>query len=354
MKTIVLNPSLEPVPSNEHRRGNPEQLMQTIMNKVGGPECGHNGPKKLMPVIGFSGEPYLWTKSFLNMTSTAYSQHYGLVIAPHDMWYIVLTEIATFIKGNTEAMRHFFTNSTEKQELLVETADPYVLPMKAILEQLKQRCPININLMLPVCSTDTPDTEFAYATAVADGVQQYYDYGMFCCGLPQVKILGTPADWKNLYKHASELSATFADGKAPGQLTIYLARVAALFMKIAYSIEVATEQDAQEFWQDLFRQKNVGSGGDLIVNGWIVDLFINNKKDQLIKSFPHTISVVPYRNHTTGKDYKLMLGSFKGHLYADNFLAAQFDYCVAEVVDKEPKPGSLDAAIAMAYSMMQE
>jgi hypothetical protein len=56
---------------------------------------------------------------WLGMVADCYSRHEKLQVQPHDLWFIVLTELAVEVNENSDKYRALFTNSAEKQTILV-------------------------------------------------------------------------------------------------------------------------------------------------------------------------------------------------------------------------------------------
>lgn len=268
-----------------------------------------------------------FTKGFMDMASEAYSYHYGLTVEPHNLWYIVLTQLCEMIHARPEDYRDLFTKSESKPLILVQQDHPTDININALIAELKPYIPADANLFLPELSTHTDKSRIACAAAFADAMTVYYDYGMFCCGIPRVKLTGTVEDWTLLQDNAMKLRSMFADNKN-FKAANYLERVASVMSRI-----VATfyrDDQNLEFWQDIFTQKNVGSGGDKIVDGWLAELYGKTKRGDMLRSFHNTLSYLPYKNVSTGEDFIMVHGA----LYADttdDIITAQYDHATFQL-----------------------
>lgn len=331
---ITLNDTLSPPKPWEPiapSTWNPDPVRQFAENvgRTGNPETG----KQLDLLHQMRGEiPHFYTKGYMHLLSQAYSQHYAIEIAPHDVWYIVLTQLAELVKNSPDKYRSLFTTSADKKMLVCEQAyGSTEIDLDQLLVLLKANIPMDSAVFLPELSTNTPESYHAQVAAFADGMSVYYSYGMMCCGLPSIHIKGTPIDWLKLVEHTVEILKAFhtIDPKAKE----YLTRVHGLLLQMGNAFLV---QD-KEFWAGIFTQKNVGSGGQIDVNGWFKDLFLDPKnKGDLSGHFNSAISKVPVKNLDTGREFVMMFGAFKGIILPENVLQAQYGHITFESVPKRP------------------
>src|ERR1700733_9238119 len=73
-------------------------------------------------------------QSFLYGLSTTYSLHRKISFGPHDLWYVILTEIARLVNASPDKYRHLFTKSPEKIDIKVFSTDPSILPLETVAE----------------------------------------------------------------------------------------------------------------------------------------------------------------------------------------------------------------------------
>lgn len=276
-----------------------------------------------------NGEDDVYQRGLMDIASRAYSRHYGLEIGPHNIWYVVLTQLAEQINANAEACRHLFTASAEKQTILVEQDHPTDINVLALIEKVKASVPMDTTLLLPELSTHTVESQIACAAALADALRQYYDYGMFCCGIPRIRLTGTAEDWQLLHTNVSVLNSTFGAIPRMRKTATYLERVNEVLANIISSFY--TNDQNVEFWTNIFTQKNVGSGGDLLVNGWLTDLYVNGKPGDMIKVFHDTISILPYTNVSTKESFVMMHGAFRVNATEGEILQAQYDHATFKI-----------------------
>jgi hypothetical protein len=77
--------------------------------------------------------------------------------------------------------------------------------------------------------------------------------------------------------------------------------------------------DMEDFWRDIYTHKNVGSGQQLDISGWIKDLYMGNRGKRL-ENFLTSVAIVPYKNLDTGKEFKGVYGGFQRLVTEDRFI----------------------------------
>lgn len=260
-------------------------------------------------------------KGFLSHLSKAYSRHYKIAVNPQDFWFIVVCEIAAIVAEKPDAYRSIFTNAEDKQTILVPSGS-HILPVDLVIEQLNTLIPNGAaKHFLPKFSTATADSDYAIACALLHTVKHYYNYSMFCCGLPAVKVNGTREDWDHFAFKLTQLRGVFNDTP----VVQYLQRVHELITELTYA---TFEGDAKAFWESIFAKQNIGSGGQAILSGWISRLY-TSRKDTKVENFEKSLAIVPYDNVTTGDKYLMIVGGFFAVPDADGFYVTTYPKVVA-------------------------
>jgi hypothetical protein len=332
---IILDDSLEPLEPHEWQaRRNVEKTMYAL--EANAAKATNTSRSKMIGVRSPKTASLLSPRGFLNTLSTAYDRHYSIVLHPHDLWYIVLTQMAEEIKDNAYEYRELFTSTEEKQMITVAQDHPTDINVAELIAQLKMRVPggpETVELFLPELTTITPEARLAHAAAFVSTVSQYYDYGMFCCGIPSIDLRGSKYDWKLLAGNCEELIGFFSGIKRAKVLTKYLGKVKKIFELILQTYTHDPEL-SKDFWKDIYRQKNVGSGGDLSVNGWIKEFYIKGD-NSLLKSFHDTMSAFTYVNLSTKEKFVMVHGAFGANFVADHTLEAAYDHVTYQLLDEE-------------------
>ena len=320
---IELDPSLELSPKG----ATPEQHAALVQRASGASEYvkdpanpwsrGEVVPKPVVRVC-VPEHAAAYHLNYIEYLDTCWAQHYGVVVAPHTLWNIVLTELAKHIKGNAEHYRSKFTQASEgKIEISIPTGDPELINVHALVNILHAICPTSPDLLLPKLSTATTMSELAHAAAFLDAVSPFYNYSMYLCGLSKVRLDGTPEDWQTMASCLQGLEDVL------DLATDYLQEVRERVLGIALNF---TAPDP-EFWKEMFSLEKCGSGSQYLVRGWIYELFMGSIQFPQTCNFPSQVSKVEYRNLSTEKDYALFHGLFSSQENA-GFLVPQFSYII--------------------------
>lgn len=283
--------------------------------------------------------------NYLELMSNAYSAHRKIEIAPHDLWFIVLSELAAVIKNNKEQVRHLFTTSTEKKTIQVYTNDVTKIDLTQVVDQLRALVPTDINLFVPEFSTHTPESRLACYAGLCDAMKVYYNYMTYCCGLPELRITGTKEDWLLFHECLEELSKDKLLGIVPG-VKQWLYTVQTIVIEFIH-VTGGRPPDLS-FWQDVFSKKNVGSGGDFVISGWITKLFMYKPDMFKLENFSAALATVPYKNVDTGREFTAVYGALKGIRTEDGFMKAGYAGLVFEIVPAIPRePLPLGATVSV-------
>ena len=249
--------------------------------------------------------------SFLYTLSNAYSHHQSVSFAPHDLWYVLLTEIARMVEKTPEEFRSIYTKSPEKIEILVPTNDPTYLPLDLIISELTRLVPVDISLFIPEFSTHTDNSRVACMAAFADAAKSFYSYMTFCCGIKSLEVRGTVNDWKMFKYNLGEIKKLFESAKPARSIGTsigtWLTKVEDRIQNIIDSLNGGDT----EFYRDIFSTTRVGSGGELNVNGWFgSEFFRESGSNPKITNYPNTWSLVPFKNVDTGRTFTDAFGCF--------------------------------------------
>lgn len=274
--------------------------------------------------------PYsnLINSGLVGLLSEAYSNHRKVAIAPQDVWMLLISEIAIEVNAHAVTYRELFTDSDEKQELSVPSGSMTDMPMHVLSNMLSKCVNFDAELLFPVFSTSTHMSDEMTHALFCDMASPYYDYSMFCCGIPEIKLMGTWDDWEHLYFNWQSLNAVFTSANA--NLTEYFARVDHVLKQILFTFSA---DDANVgFWENIFTQKNVGSGGELAINGWIADLFMKLHSFKKISNFTTTQAIVKYSQSQTNREFAAVYGGFNYETHDDGFIQLMYSKHVFEKV----------------------
>ncbi|PSB54975.1 DUF4419 domain-containing protein [Chamaesiphon polymorphus] len=198
----------------------------------------------------------------------AFSEHRPLVLTPDIIWLTIAQGVAQHINNNAEELRANFVSHQGKDKLVAEIDILPTLPTQwaEIIEQwtllLRERVGADVyRLMECNFSTTTSITHIASHVVMMDAFQQYFDYVVLCvCGIPEISLLGTVADWQSIYDRVASLSRY--------NLGWWTARLLPICQEF---INTAAGKPDRDFWQCIYKPQAVYAVD--YMTGWLTDLF---------------------------------------------------------------------------------
>lgn len=290
------------------------------------------GKKKFEHVQGII-ESKLRNHNFIGLLSKAYSEHLKIAISPYDIWIVLLSELSKEVATNPDTYRNLFTDSKEKKEITVLSASLVEMPVDSLVEHLHHLVKFDSSIMFPTFSFNDEKAVETINAIFCDMASPFYDYSMFCCGIPAIKLLGTREDWEKIQLHwDSKIKSLFVNVNP--SIEKYFDRVAVIIGNIINSYEL----DFSDWWKDIYTQKNIGSGGELEVNGWIKLLFLKQHKYEVkLENFTNTYGIVQYKQLDTDKNYVAVYGGFDYEKDEDGFVRLVYDKIIYEKLPEQSK-----------------
>lgn len=271
--------------------------------------------EKLAPFV-------LKNAGLIGLISECYSLHGKLAIAPQDVWNQLVAEVRTLVANNPSVFAPLFTDTPGNKQVILLPADAGdVLDIRAFSSELSQRIKFDSKVLFPEFSEpDNNAIEYNIALFM-DMASSFYEYSTFCCGIPEIKILGTHEDWNTLIDHWQVLSGIIAQYINLGE---YTTRVANVLLTFRYA-------DKVENWENIFTQSRYGSGGDLKIDGWITNLFYVQHPSKLIKNFVNTEAQVFHKNVSTKKKFETRFGAYRFAVCDEGFHRLAYSSKMREV-----------------------
>lgn len=171
--------------------------------------CGSNAKYDLVQT---------WSKSpmhaFLGTLHAAFDKHYPVAITPDDIWLCISQGLAMHINANPEKYRKQFVAHEDKMLLRHDNyyrkGDPttdWTQSFSWFSEKIKDQIGKKHNLIVANFSTTGMIEKAASEIVLMEAMQNYFDYReRTLCGIPEVTLLGTEDDWKNIRARAQALS----------------------------------------------------------------------------------------------------------------------------------------------------
>lgn len=249
-------------------------------------------------------------KNYLNYLGICWNKHYGVVISPTIIWNMVLSNLAFEVNEKPETYQKYFTESDEKQDIIVNQGGNLINP-EMLIKALEGKIPSKmLEYIFPIFSTNTEMSNIANYTAFLDMVSPYYNYGMLLCGIPKIKILGTNQDWTSLMFILEKIRTIIPEFQE------YL-------LTVANRVNLIINQTCN--FSEIFSLDRCGSGSQVMVSGWITELFIVQPVVPYPENFVSCISKIDYVNYNEGgKEYRLYAGLFTSE-FEEGYLVPAFN-----------------------------
>jgi hypothetical protein len=200
----------------------------------------------------------------------AFKDHRRLVLSPDIVWMLLAQGFAQHVNANAEDLRPQFVShvgrlalSVRRDDLVKGSAEnPWAEVVNELSAQIRDHIgPGTHTLLEPTFSTTRATDRAAAQIVLLDAMQSYFEYEvMTLCGIPEVVLEGTPADWQSIAERAQAF-ARFGLEWWTEPLTMILEEFVA----------ASRGRVRARFWQSLYKADSV-SGGPY-VSGWLMALF---------------------------------------------------------------------------------
>ena len=201
----------------------------------------------------------------------AYQDHRPLVLSPDMFWLLVAQGLAVHVNNHPDEFRERFRVGPEQQEIEIRKDDllkgspdnAWEDVFEEFCEQITDRIGgDNYAHIVATFSTTGLVERAANAIVLMDTVQSYFEYSLRTrCGIPQVVLEGTAADWERLRDKTESLGRTYT-------LTWWTDRLLPVLDRVACN---AGGREDAALWESIYKQ--VDASGGPYLSGWITDFF---------------------------------------------------------------------------------
>lgn len=147
---------------------------------------------------------------------TAFDKHYSLVLSPDIIWLLISQGISTYINENAEKLRDRLVDFEGQMTLRIDYMGEDLLEHGENLEWIIQAFSDSIDsnmksqfsdLMVGNFSTTGPVERVTSQITMMESVKKYFAFEAHLtgCGIPNITLLGTPDDWKEIRSRISRL-----------------------------------------------------------------------------------------------------------------------------------------------------
>jgi hypothetical protein len=216
--------------------------------------------------------------SFFNGMYSAYAEHRPFTLSPDMMWLLICQGFSNHVNANSEKLRSLFVDFSGKTSLVVRndkiSLDDPNSPWQDVFPEFDKQIaeytgPEITNALTANFSTTTPTTKIASQITTLAAFKSYFEYIviMIGCGIPQVTLEGTPADWQKVLDKTQTLRKY--------ELAWWVDAITPVLKNI-----VAASKGKKDpvFWQTMFKYHTVNRYmARTTMDGWIVKFFPYDK-----------------------------------------------------------------------------
>jgi hypothetical protein len=368
-KTVLIN-DLEPVKQKYEQSKIPKDVKQFWSNLLNGYTYDKTQLQYKLQYIKSNGVPNQDSSNpFLQAFMNAYNSHEDIILSPDDIWTVIILNFTKYVNDNAEKLRKVFVDHEGKKKLTItEPIGKDENDWTDFFDQMTDKIKANVNgsivstIVSDFSTTGQVESLVNYA-CIMDTFKQYFSYGLCipCCGIRNVKFMGTLEDWQNLRKKTENLAvfldptfkfestttktSFFSDwmlfwkSKKQGpsnnltsseviekksisnQFTKYIENLLPVLDKFTDTYNNKVDKD---FWNKIMNLEHgrLGSGSCTYISGWILNFFLDfagTKQDQGDIELNTVKIPVEVQNHNTGKQKICnVVAGFCGVEYIDN------------------------------------
>lgn len=210
----------------------------------------------------------------------AYADHRPVTISPDMMWLLIAQGFSRYVNAHPEEMRGRLVTHEGKLTLIVRTNNSLLsgnVDWDTVFNSFSSEISHNTagevaEIMTADFTTTTTAERIASQVTLMDAVKSYFDYMMIymSCGIPNVTLTGTPADWKRLKEKTRQLGM------------LGLEDWTSSLMPILEQFErTAKGKPSQSFWKNMVKRNRVDAlrGGGCSsekpteLDGWFLKFF---------------------------------------------------------------------------------
>lgn len=219
------------------------------------------------------------SSSFVDTVFYSYQKHHNLIIRPDDVWIAIAIQFSLYVNANAEDLRKLFVNFEGKKDLEVKFTVPVdQVPIDEFIKKIVTLISENINPSIydwisPNFTTTTQNDKLTTGVALMTTLKNYFNYDLVSvfCGIPQVTILGSIDDWRQIRERVYRLKEFEQDGKSVMvKWSTMLDRILTEFVSVK-----GGKQPDKKFWEEAIRidyrmvDSECSSFNETVLNGWI-------------------------------------------------------------------------------------
>jgi len=241
-----------------------EQLLRKLKyeNKFKSRQPNESIERVISSSFSTIGEKY--HMGYMEYLLCAWINYYGIQIGPWHLWNLFVWNLKEMNRRDPELYRPLWV--TGKNNNVISIADKF--DIKQFITELGKYAPGETINCLALQFSNQPDyyidSIYGLIAEIGNG---YYSTYIYSCNIPSVKILGTEAEWGQLKQQIQSVKQLYKP-----VTNVILERY---FDKVeAYFDECIENYNNEQYWLELYRIENCGSGHQKVIGGHITKMFV--------------------------------------------------------------------------------
>lgn len=211
----------------------------------------------------------VYMNGFVQGVQYAYAEHRPLVISPDMVWLLIAQGFSIHVNENYDALKDKVFTSARPIDIIVRNdslvtgkASAWEKTIASFSDSVKKYTKNDVySTVVQRFSTTTPVIETAYNVTLLESVKKGFNYlAESGCGIPEITLTGTQADWDGLPAKAEALRK-FGLGKWVDNLKPVLQE-----FSDAYKGDVDTV-----FWNSMYKESSMYN--IFHISGWMLKFF---------------------------------------------------------------------------------
>lgn len=279
-KSVSFNIEELPPPKNSLKEESTNEIYKKLLIKDAGYTERKPAPANYNPttaIVAKSKESRLLVNygyhSLFDGMYRAYAEHRPFTLSPDMIWLLIMQGFSQHVNNNHEQLRKLFVKHDGKVTLLVHndkiTLDDPNSPWEDVFPKFAEQIEKytgsqGLKDMTADFSTTTPVTKMASQITLMDAMKKYFEYVVMVigCGIPSIKLEGSPKDWRNVLEKTRKL-----EKYELGWWTKELEPILKEFVKASKS------KANKDFWRNMFKYHINGIYESKAIDGWFIKFF---------------------------------------------------------------------------------
>jgi hypothetical protein len=213
----------------------------------------------------------------LQLFHLAFAEHRPLALRPDDLWLAIAKGIGMHVERHAEELRSRLVRHEGTLEIEIRrdefsayaSQNDWPGVVTEIVDRVRTHIGGRADLFRCDFSTTGPFERVASEVVLLDAMKSYFSFSVLTlCGIPQIRLEGTVADWRNIRRRLRVIEELAVSGDDALDVVTWSRRLDQVLEKIEQSASGLVDHD---FWRSGYKWGG-GSGGER-VTGWIHAFF---------------------------------------------------------------------------------